>query len=400
MSGSTSSVDKVTADDDLLTEIFIRLPVKSVLQFKSVSKHWFFLITAPHFARRRNSDPGSVSGLFFYSSMRRPNPELKFIPLRNERKPEVDSFSRTLTELPLSGMAIISSCRGLLCCSRYPETEFPNRSHQCIILNPTIKQFNLLPEPPAGLQGLNLAFDPSRSPHYKVVCVWCTVSIRSTKPYQSEEQYRIEIYSSETGSWRGSAESFAADYGTQFLGGVYCNGAIHWFNTRSDSLYFEVEDERLGIIPMPPVPSGEWDGRPFRYYGESRDHLHLVEFYVPTTRFDVYEMERDYSGWSVKYRVDLGEVGAAFPDMMQRFPWEPMYYSFAILSVVRGEEEEGSFLVLHVPGKVVRYSLVDKSFEELCDVAPEHCDSNGMIEDSLRYFWFHAFQFIETLSSI
>ena len=128
--------------------------------------------------------------------------------------------------------------------------------------------------------------------------------------------------------------------------------------------------------------------------------MHLVEIYCPTTQFIVHEMERDYSGWFVKYRVDLHEVGLAFPDMLQRLSWDLTCCSFAILSLIRREEDEGSFLVLHVPGKILRYNLADKSFKELCDVAPEHCDSNGMIEDSIRYFWFHAFQYIETLSCV
>ncbi|GMP23910.1 hypothetical protein CsSME_00001350 [Camellia sinensis var. sinensis] len=152
---------------------------------------------------------------------------------------------------------------------------------------------------------------------------------------------------------------------------------------------------------MPPIPHGDWKGRQFRYYGESNEHLHLVIIYGPRIQFDVYEMERDYFGWFVKYCVDLGSVGAAFSQMMQRLSWDPMYYSFAILSLVREEkDDEDSFMVLHVPGKILRYNLGDKSFEKICDVGDAHCDGNGMIEDSLMYFWFHSFQCIEFVSCI
>lgn len=42
------------------------------------------------------------------------------------------------------------------------------------------------------------------------------------------------------------------------------------------------------------------------YFWESREHLHLVEINGPcTTKFDIYVMERDFSAWFVKYRVDL-----------------------------------------------------------------------------------------------
>lgn len=293
-------------------------------------------------------------------------------------------------------MKILSSCHGLLCCSSFSRAGY----HQVHILNPTTKQLTSLPKPRGEVRGLSFFFDPCRSPHYKVVCVLGTVSVLSREPYQSEWRYQIEIYSSETGTWRPSGEPFIGDLNSNFLGGVYWHGAIHWFNAWGDSLYFDIEDERLGILPMPPVPQGEGNGRLFRYYGESRGHLHLVEIYDARTQFCVYEMEADYSGWFVKYSVDLHEVGIAFPEMMQRLSWDPMYYSFAILAIVREEEDERSFLVLHVPGKIVRYNLVDKSFEKIGDVAPEHCDSSGMIEDALRYFFFHVFQYIETVSCI
>ncbi|KAF5959111.1 hypothetical protein HYC85_000320 [Camellia sinensis] len=81
---------------------------------------------------------------------------------------------------------------------------------------------------------------------------------------------------------------------------------------------------------------------------------------------------------------------------MQRLSWDPMYYSFSILSLVREEkDDEDSFMVLHVLGKILRYNLGDKSYEKICDVGDEHCDGKGMIEYSLMYFWFHAFHYIE-----
>ncbi|GMP76398.1 hypothetical protein CsSME_00033090 [Camellia sinensis var. sinensis] len=116
--------------------------------------------------------------------------------------------------------------------------------------------------------------------------------------------------------------------------------------------------------------------------------------------FDVYEIERYYSGCFVKYQVDLGSIGDAFPQMMQRLSWNPMYYSFAILSLVREKKDDDSFMVLHVPGKILRNNLGDKGFEKICDVGAEHCDGNGMIEDSFMYFWFHSFQYIESVSCI
>lgn len=130
MSEYSSSADTIASYDDLLTEILIRLPVKSLLRFKSVLRHWLSLITTPHFARCRNPDPSSVSGLFLYPSGRRLNSGLNFIPLQNDGNPTDGNF----TTFPL-GMRILSSCHGLLCCSSFPRTGY----HQAHILNPTTK---------------------------------------------------------------------------------------------------------------------------------------------------------------------------------------------------------------------------------------------------------------------
>ncbi|GFY84402.1 hypothetical protein Acr_03g0011760 [Actinidia rufa] len=310
MSEHSSSADKVAANNDLVTEILRRLPVKSLVQFKSVSKHWLSLITTPYFARCLIPDPSSVSGLFLYSSMRCLNPELIFIPLQND-KYRADNANSTTLPGTLS-ISFLSSCYGFFCCSSYCHTT----DRQFHVFNPTTMQFDSLPKLQDGLKGLSLAFDLSRSPHYKVVCV----RLRYTHPRPAP------------------GDPFTADLNTQFLGGVYWNNAINWFNSSGDSLYFNVEDERLGVMPMPPIPPGEWSGRPFSRTCISR---YVAEALVG---FDVLLL----------------------------------CYTFS-----HSGEKDKSFLVLHVPGKILRYNLADKSFKELYDVAPEHCDSNGMIEDSI-----------------
>ncbi|KAL7229415.1 hypothetical protein ACSBR2_008009 [Camellia fascicularis] len=325
--------------------------------------------------------------------MRRRNPELNFIPLQNIENPSDDvddAYLAPLTTIPsLSAIPTLKATINFASISSIP---------------PPSNSSLFLPQPHDGHKGLNLVFDPSRSPHYKVVCVWrvdCVDLVLSVESDQNKLYYQIEIYSSETGSWRACAEPFTANRNSQFRSGVYWNGAINWFNTLGDSLYFNMEDERVRTVPMPPIPHGDWKRRPFRYYGESNDRLHFVEIYGPRIQFDVYEIERDYSGCFVKYHVNLGSVGAAFPQMMQRLSLDAMYYSFAILSLVQEKkDDEDWFMVLHIPGKILRYNLGDKSFEKICDVGAEHCDGNGMIEDSFMYFWFHSFQYIESVACI
>ncbi|PSR93306.1 F-box protein [Actinidia chinensis var. chinensis] len=396
---NTLSADKIASNDDLLSEILKRLPVRSLLCFKSVSKHFDTLISSPHFSRLRNPDPYSVSGLLLHPSManflvRNAHTEglnfgLEFVPLtigKKETDHDFTDFSGLL------GTIVVSSCHGLFCCLAYTAVERKGGYH---VFNPTTKHFTTLPEPHLDrVEGLSLAYDPKKSPHYNVVSVWSTISVLS-----AERHYQIEIYSSETGSWRGSGEAFTTNApNTIFRGGVYWNGAINWLNNNGDSLYFSINQERVGTMPMVPVPEGkQWYDRQIMYYGESRDHLHIVEIYSPTTQFNVYEMQRDYSGWVVKYTVDLASVGAIIPEILQ-IP-ENWYCSYNIVSLVRGKRDEESYLVLHVAGKFICYNLVQKTFKTIFD-GSKQSDGGGVAETPLRYYWFNTYQYMESFSSV
>ncbi|KAM7504604.1 hypothetical protein LguiB_003508 [Lonicera macranthoides] len=260
---SSSSADIIAGNDDLLTQILLHLPITSLLRFKSVSKHCLSLVTNPTFSLQlRNHTP--PSGLFLRRSSFLINPEFDFVPFNTTKPP----FTR-LT----------------------------------FVQDPSV----------------NLAFDPSKSPHYKAILVYTFDSL-------PQDHYEIQIYSSETGLWKRAGESFRAQM--SFYLGVFWNGAINWSSRWVDSLYFNVEEEQIGTIPMPPIPE-DFEERRLRYFGVSNNHLHLVEIYGPcTTIFNVYEMERDYSGWFVKFRVDLDALMNAFPESISRYldPSDLHYY--------------------------------------------------------------------------
>lgn len=154
---------------------------------------------------------------------------------------------------------------------------------------------------------------------------------------------------------------------------------------------------------MLPAVEGHYE-RPFRYSRNSRDHLRLIEIYPPMTEFNVYEMNRDYSGWFLKYRVDLAGVVSTNPRMIrnQCGLMHVERYAFLIPTLVREEIEEKSFFVSSVPGKVICYNFADKTFKTLCDAVPLPRDYpwSGVIRH-LRYGgWFDTFEYIESLSSV
>lgn len=214
---------------------------------------------------------------------------------------------RTLSFIPdYYGINLLQSCNGFLfCCSS-------ERDRKYYIYNPTTKQCTTLPPLPGKIRriyAMVLAFDPSTCPHFKVVCV----------RQFNRKLCQMVIYSSQTESWNVCGQPFTADGCNNFRRGVYLNGVIHWTSCGSDNTcyYFKIDEELLETMPPLPGPelcfSSQTTCGP-SYFGVSRGHLHHVKTYGPRcTVFYVYEMEKDYLRWFVKYHVDLVESPDVFP---------------------------------------------------------------------------------------
>lgn len=124
-----------------------------------------------------------------------------------------------------------------------------------------------------------------------------------------------------------------------------------------------MEDESLHLhpFPRPPIATTLSSRRSF-YFGKSDDHLHFVEVCPYATELHVYEMNRDQSGWFLKYHVDLAPVCKAFPQ--SHYDKE---YMVAVLSIVRKDkfQKDDSILVLGIYDKVVSYNLENRSLKKM-----------------------------------
>ncbi|XP_019191839.1 PREDICTED: F-box protein At5g07610 [Ipomoea nil] len=399
----TASAERVSSIDDLLLEILLRLPIRSLIRFKCVSKRWLSLITNPRFSILRNPNPNPAVGLFLPLPTFGTKPDYDYIHLGTHSHTNPPFKKLRFTEEP-SGIYILQSCNGLLLCRSFLASQSKRKYY---VYNPTTKHFSTLPKTcPVTktsntvhetslsfgwsphykvvcvskiIRGMSLAFDPASSPHYKVVCIRDSES--------AHDHYEIEVFSSETSHWRAVGDPFLSN--VNFRNSVYWNGAIHWISTWENLtiLSFNVYQETRGTMPVPPSREGGHVG----YFGESCGHLHLVAVYERAgDRFDVHEMKSDCSEWFVKYRVDAKQFFADLPEMIDWYS----YYAFSIFCLVRGKtEEDDSFLVLQTPGKAIRFNLVDGSFDKLCDL--EDSQEHG----SLRYLE-HAFQYVESLCCV
>lgn len=363
---SESPAQVIASDDILLSELLLGLPVKSLLKFKCVCKRWLSLISDPRFSRRKYLKSNAISALYVDCYSWDSERYYEVVPL--DASHTRASFKFLKFPGHPHGIEILQSCKGLLCCRSIWEED------KYFVYNPSTKQFTLLPPVPASpsagasrVFGVNLAFDPSESHLYNVVCVQGSRSINGCQ---------VLIYSSETRRWRLSGAQFTASLSMDYQDGVYWNGSIHWFGWKDASPYFDMNKELVGEIPMPPLHPGMRE-RMITWFGESGGHLHLVDFFLNTRRqFNVYEMERDRSGWFVKFQVNPRVLAESYPYI------DP----FRVLYVVRGEIEADSFLVLHQYGKVIRYNFITQTYCEICDTDSRELHGRPC-----------AFQYIESL---
>lgn len=132
-----SSAQIVASIDDLLTEILLRLPIRSLLRFRLVSHHWHSLLLTQQFDPLLNPLPNPAIGLIFPSSM----DDLSYtytythtpFSLKNSRK---DPPFRKLNFAPEpTGIQILQSCNGLLLCSSDRENDC-NRKYSSTIQPP------------------------------------------------------------------------------------------------------------------------------------------------------------------------------------------------------------------------------------------------------------------------
>nr|GFA07090.1 hypothetical protein [Tanacetum cinerariifolium] len=348
----------VLSNDDLLIEI---LPAISLLLYKSISKQWLSVITCPTFTLRLSQKPtvDTPSRLFVRGPESKHKSKSK--SKRNMFKYNFISFdirdsSKKSTVFTFGSKApakILQPCKGLLLCYIKPDKFF--------VYNPCVNLFKLLPQPHMSklksfIGGIRLIFVPTESPHYKVVHARLGIDVGS--------YILIETYSSETGNWSVCANRIHSDQRFKgFEDGIYWNGSIHWLgyvpgpslHSRLDIL---VDHPVLTTIKLPLTVDGNLCCS--RKLFESRGCLFLP---CKSNRYShqlhILEMRNVYSGWSVKYLVNLD-------DLMMPSPSTWGIHSSA-WCIVLGEREEDSFMVIESDGKVLQYKIVLNTVHTLID---------------------------------
>ncbi|MED6166605.1 hypothetical protein PIB30_110969, partial [Stylosanthes scabra] len=214
-----SSGDGVLGDENLLTEILVRLPVKDLLRCKLVCQKWKSLISEPQFCYWHSlvlcHNPKHNPDLYPSGIMVRPSSrsleKVHIIPFTNNTKKRfnyrLDVHNKLDEQLRYY---FLRSCNGLLLwnsspaksrSSRRGDDELVQKYSSLYVSNPTtghcvrINRFGY----DESNSSCYLAFEPCKSPHYKIIFFHKVAD--GDKEDELTTKIKVSVYSSETGSW-------------------------------------------------------------------------------------------------------------------------------------------------------------------------------------------------------
>ncbi|MED6124431.1 hypothetical protein PIB30_058818 [Stylosanthes scabra] len=366
-----SSGDGVLGDEDLLTEILVRLPVKALLRCKCVCKKWKSLISDPQFGYRNTlglcRNPKHNPYLNPSGIMVRPSnlalQKVNIIPFsnnntKNRLNHRLDLHNNKLDRHGELGYYFLRSCNGLFLWKTNPLKKVRLARRRELVQN--CSSFYVSNSTTGHCVGIDrfghddsnynssfskpyLAFEPCKSPHYKIIFFNEVVGEREDHPL-----IQVSVYSSETGSWSKHdvlPSSPDNDISIHY-NGPYCNGAIYW----NYSVYFDIDGLCFKNLPPLQLTAG-------RYYfvrGCGRNlHSVTVNNYEDDWKFDIWELKEDYSEWILRYHVDLTTL---------RLDIQANTFD-GVLAVVcqppnEDEEEESVLVIIAVDYKrIVSYNL-------------------------------------------
>ncbi|KAJ0881325.1 putative F-box domain-containing protein [Helianthus annuus] len=239
---------------DLMVEIFERLPSKSIIRFRSLSKYWHSRLATPEFIRnhrlRCSKNPPKL--LIRYVVFRgdrgckdiyalHPGDQLPLhIPgYRYLSIPKVEFPCSLMTMMVWDQFSVVGSCNGILCLRDYD-------NHNFSLWNLSIRRRVRVPRPPfISIVAAGFGFDPITD-DYKIVAI-------------DFDEHKTFVYSLKTESWSEVPSPSSRLYGSEKKP-YFFNGILHWVVVPEDPhlsrfiLTFNVSSHVFGRILFP----GHW----------------------------------------------------------------------------------------------------------------------------------------------
>lgn len=270
---------EINLGDDLLTEIILRLPFKSVARSKCVSKNWCTTISDDYLRRRL---PLHMSMVYFPDDPACQNKPRYACAADDSRLEDCDLGFFPSQE----GAVVCDACNGLLLCRSPGTPEF-------YVVNPVTRRWVALPRPAREARLSMLAFDPFNSPHYHVINFtgW------------RERGAVIEVFSSETWTWTVRSPEFGVPAGSLSGSMHYHDGGVYILASDPDCVVrMDVAEFACSVTELPEPMDG--DGR----VAHSGGRLHYVG--SDGELLKVWALEEDSSStrqWRLKHAVKIDD---------------------------------------------------------------------------------------------
>ncbi|XP_052206193.1 F-box protein At5g03970-like [Diospyros lotus] len=350
-------------NNDISIEILSRLPTKSLVGLKCVSKELNSLVLERSFAKRQLKKGEPVCGFFFQERYQWCDDDIKsisYIPV----KVKGTELQRSVFNFLPECVVLLAVCNGLICC----RSCFSSPQPVIYVCNPLNREWVILQWPePDKKSSLGLAFDPVNDPidkstNFKVVRAYQTVN-------EAEDSYfSFDLYSSKTGTWSRSVEMCQCHHKVIKNKGIFVEGALFWLTDGDKVLMFDIEKQLSWLVTVP-TPLVQFDSIPEMCIGESKGKLHYV--LISDDGLHVWALEDSFDFiWALEYSVALDEMERENSNLLCNIrkrvaarvyhdmdPWiDPLAF-------------KDGLLLMKVASKIYLYNVETRKLDQLCTVS-------------------------------
>lgn len=260
--------------EDMVEEILLRQPVKSLLRFSCVSKAWHALIISPKFTKILQSQNrmymvvltnDCIPQIFDYEA-------LLYRPRNNNKDDDdvvYDEYSdfRVDVGFPLRGAnnedfyTKLSSCNGLVCVEFF---NWKRKMTEVLLWNPSTRSYREIPRSrltPLSSEYFSFGFGYDYSTDdYKILrpCRFYQNTFQKRLKFNlTADDFQIEMFSLKTFSWRTIQDknnTCTHKLSPSPYNNINLNGAIYWIvkpHNKPSIIYFDLAEEIFHELPWP-----------------------------------------------------------------------------------------------------------------------------------------------------
>ncbi|WCJ35019.1 F-box and associated interaction domains-containing protein [Euphorbia peplus] len=356
--------------EEIVIQILLRLPVKSLSRFKTVCKSWCSIITSAEFVKNHLSRAHATNynqhkiflGLLIPSS----DASNRCVMYRESSNGIIHAKTFDFPfQLPGGGeipVNVCNYCDGLICFDMY--------GRGILLWNPSLpSEYKIIRKPELG-DGFTLMGYDSTMDDYKIV----SIPSSSSKERFPRRYFFVEIFSLKSSSWRKRkiSKNFFT-YKICQLKGIYTRSHLHWIGTGHSNVtglivYYDLVEERLDHVNLPTRSYNDWTLLIYKeFFGivgansVGQEELWVLEDYCGVK-----------SSWNKLFKIAPLGIGVHYHSCFTR----------------NGE------IVIHTGESGLRfYDVKDGSFKNPVIQGDNITDEEEFAND------FHAFPYIESLVS-